>query len=132
MKNFKMTPKLKLAEMIYKSKEMELTEKVNYLKEIKNLNENELEEWIEIDVLIEGPIGKVIKEQMQSSPTSGKEARKAAMSTMGMVKHPVVYSGYRTMKAIFSKCARKCGAFRPNTVERQRCLAACKQQAKMK
>mgnify|MGYP001246015654 CR=1 FL=1 len=58
---FKMTPKLKLAEMIYKNKEMKLTEKITYLKEIKNLTEDELEKWIEIDVLLEGPVGKVLK-----------------------------------------------------------------------
>ncbi len=62
--------------------------------------------------------------------TSGREERKRASSIIGVATNPVGYLGYRTVKAIFSKCARKCGSFRINSPERVRCLAACKQQAK--
>ena len=72
----------------------------------------------------------------QSDPhalkTSGREERKRASSIIGVVSNPVGYLGYRSVKAIFSKCARKCGSFRINSPERVRCLAACKQQAKQR
>jgi len=57
---YKMTPKLKIAEIIYKSN-LKTQEKIEQLNEIKFLDENELEIWLQIDGTLNGIITKTIK-----------------------------------------------------------------------
>lgn len=61
MKEFKMTPKLKIAKIIYNNNEMTSREKINSLNEIKNLNDDELKVWVEDEILLEGVVGTAMK-----------------------------------------------------------------------
>lgn len=108
----KMTPKLKLAEMIYKNKKLTQEEKIESLKEIKDLKESELEEWLQIDEMFGGKItegfaGTALKVGA-GALAAGFVAKKIKTQLNSCVQNCKMVFSKTGDKTLFAKCMAGC------------------------
>jgi len=80
---------------------------------------------------------KIIKEEdlkllMEGdTPTS----RKTVFSILGILPgtgNPIIWALYRTIRGSFDECTEKCGTYKINNKDRQRCMISCRQDYKKK